>query len=139
MKRETWRWVAGGGAAAMVIGSFMPWVKIAFVQAAGTDGGDGWFFVIGGLVSLLVAFKMPAARSQRIALTVVGALLTVLAVYEFVNIGSKDTSFGKPSYGSGLYLVAAGAVATLVAGLKPPAATPTPNPDAPSPTIEPSA
>src|SRR5437879_4354799 len=47
-------WIALAGAAALVIGSFMPWASvnlgIVSVGRSGIDAGDGWIFVGGAAV-----------------------------------------------------------------------------------------
>lgn len=122
MKQNTWRWVAGGGAGLLVIGSLMAWVKIAFASASGIDGGDGWITVIGGVIAGLLAFR-GSGRSQRIGLIVVGLAMAALVVYEFINISTATNAFDlSPSIGTGLYACALGAGAVIVAGFKPPIA-----------------
>lgn len=124
MKPNVWSWLAGLGAGALIVGSFMPWVKIAFVTASGVDGGDGWITIVGGFLAALIAFKVASASVRRSGLLVVGTLMSALTLYEFVDIKSTDTGFGEPMWGVGLYVVAAGAVAVFVAGLRPPLSEP---------------
>lgn len=119
--------VAGGGAA-LVIGSFLPWITataalIGTITRSGMEGGDGWISL--GLGAALVASGVSAYQrlerkgTEAIVLCV---LATALIAFEWSDVQSRvdemasDYSFG--SIGIGLYLMAAGVVAAFAGAMQ---------------------
>jgi hypothetical protein len=114
--------VALCGGAAVFIGSFLPWAKLGFVSAAGTDG-DGIFTIILGLVlAFLAGYELVRRRGQLyIAMVVVALVASGVALYELVHVATSTLDFLGTRLdvriGEGLWLVAIGALAALVGGV----------------------
>ncbi len=94
-RRRFAAYVVGAGAALMVGGSFLPWVKLnAFfitISRSGVDAGDGWISVILGGLLAVVAWRLVAGAARRPTAPVVLAILLSLgaaglAVFEWVDI-----------------------------------------------------
>lgn len=123
-----------GGAAALVIGSFLPWIKasavfVGTITKSGVEGGDGWF-LIGLAVGLVVlgwplVIRHPVAKGAALGLVVVAAAALALTIYELVDVSAriedlKNDDAGAAvvaSVGIGLFLCLAGAVAAGAGGL----------------------
>ncbi len=105
-------------AAAIIVGSIMPWATVQTVfgslSVAGTDG-DGKITAIGGGVVLFLAFT----RKYRAA-AVIAALVLAGGVYDVINISDVDgDEFAHVSVGWGLWLMAiAAAAATMLAWME---------------------
>lgn len=124
--------VAFCAAAALIAGSFLPWVKltaplVGTVTKSGMEGGDGVFTLIGGVVVAGLAFATFAAGARayvRVALIVVGLGAGLLVGYEVGDISRRfaevhNGEMGNmfvTTYGAGIWLLGLGAVAAVVAG-----------------------
>lgn len=113
----------------VVIAAFLPWVSFAGGSVSGTEGGDGAFTLIVGLIAgvLAVAAVALAARHEllpRIAAIVsvaVGAIVTAIAIVDIGNVGdSQVTGLGLAfdfSVGFGLWLTLIGGLAFVALGI----------------------
>lgn len=117
--------IAAVGAAALCLGSFLPWVKVS-AGIFGTltiDGmsGDGKFTAAIGAIAavLLLVGALTANRDSLVAGTVVAGLGGLVAAYDLVNISRLVDVNGPVStqIGGGLYLCVAGALAAVVLGI----------------------
>lgn len=121
-----------GGAVGLVLGSFLPWIKataplVGTITKTGTDGaGDGWLLVGLGVLTLMLAWPFLTQHrfrmGQSIAVSVVGLLAIVVAVWDLVDVMQRvsdiqDGGTGIASVGPGMYLAAASAVAIFMGGL----------------------
>src|SRR6478672_6846698 len=87
------------GAAALVVGSFMTWIKASAglfgtLTRSGIDGGgDGWFFVIlGALVAAVILrakSRHKAARKPGAIALALGVVALGLAIYEVVHVQTR--------------------------------------------------
>jgi hypothetical protein len=126
-------WLVLGGAIAVAVGSFLPWVKITApfigtVTRSGIEGGDGWLtlaLAMGIAAAGRGLFSTTATPPNRVLLLVLGGLLGAFVAYEFVDITSRldearEESDGlvAASYGIGLWAMAAGVVAILIGTLQ---------------------
>ncbi len=117
-----------GGAAALILGAFLPWVKAeAGVFSATKNGIDG-----DGVITLVLAGALALAfliaRSEKTGAWLVitfAALATAVAAYDTIDVARKadeltsQASFlhADASVGIGLWLSLAGAIAALVGGV----------------------
>jgi hypothetical protein len=78
------------------IGAFMPWVKVTApfigeLTKSGVEQGDGWLTLLMAVASFgLVAWYQYGSRRERpilIALTIVGVLITIVAIADIVDVG----------------------------------------------------
>lgn len=127
--------LVGGGF--VVAGANMTWVRISLdgrsgpgSLASGLDGRDGRTVLVAGIVAVLVGLALLAGRGDgwlKAALWITGGITTVIAIVDIADAGAKagvlEKRFGIPtdeltaSVGFGLWLVAAGGVGMLAAGL----------------------
>jgi hypothetical protein len=121
-------WVTAVSAVLMVVGGFGPWATALGVTISGTDGGDGWFLIIPGLLTLGLLFVQvgrPSARWPMILVVLLGALGALVAVVDLNdinNLGAQDAIFNDVvDTGWALYLsliaslaVVLSAIATLI-------------------------
>lgn len=113
------------GAGALILGAFLPWVKLSApfvgtVTMAGTDnGGDGWLMVVAGVVigALALTQKGPMAFIGSVVAVLTGLVL----IYDGQDIAGRladiDDDIATADFGAGFYLCAAGAIASLVGGI----------------------
>lgn len=47
-----------GGGVLLVVGSFLAWARLLGTSVSGTDGGDGWITVAGGVVLTAFAVRL---------------------------------------------------------------------------------
>ena len=116
-------WMIAGAGAAMAIGAFLPWAKVtaAFVgtiSVSGMDGGDGWLFLIGGIVLGVLGWRLRFASRSLIGPSILTVILGVLAIVEVGNVSSRiddvqDTGMASASVGFGLWLLCAAAVVSV--------------------------
>ena len=127
-------WWALASAALMVVGGFAPWASVLEVlSVSGTDGGDGWFLIFGGVIAgglLIVRFVTESRRIWFLVVSLVLALLCVLvSIVDLVDIAGLAEGEGGIDLSDavsaewGLYLsllasisLAAASIAWLVAG-----------------------
>jgi zinc-ribbon domain len=118
-------WILCGGAAAIAIGSLLPWVSVSsslgFSISSSPQGGSTVLFLV--LVAGALAAGWPSIRSdlstkRLIGLTAVVAVLTIFAVTnwsDLVNLENKYSGQGVSINGGvGLYLYTLGVVALWV-------------------------
>jgi hypothetical protein len=127
-------WVVIVAAAAIAIGSFLPWATLSApfvgtISKSGVQGGDGILSLVGAGVLALLAFIAIGSRGKRRFLTLlivlVSAGVAALGGYEFADLANRfhavknDPAIGGsvlPMYGTGLYVLTAGAALALIAG-----------------------
>ncbi|HEX5621640.1 MAG TPA: hypothetical protein VFX51_24660 [Solirubrobacteraceae bacterium] len=92
-------WMTAVSAVLMVVGGFGPWATALGVTISGTDGGDGWFLIIPGLLALGLLFvqvSRPSARWPMILVLLLGALGALVAgidLNDINNLGGQDAFF----------------------------------------------
>ncbi len=109
------------GAAALAIGAVLPWISGSIgefsTSRSGIDGGDGWFFVVGGALIALAAWQYEQRRAVVFAVVVTIAL-ALLWVFEFSDIRNRineaeDAAAGlilvDVKVGAGMWVMAFGA------------------------------
>lgn len=125
-EKEFGGWVTMGGGIALVIGAFLPWLKvtapfIGTLERAGTDGGgDGWVAVAIGAVAVVVGVLMQTKGLSSWIAIAVGAVAALVMVYEFSDVHDRISSAPEMvsvDYGMGLFLCIAGAIAVTVGGV----------------------
>lgn len=118
MKPDRGSWIAAGGAAAVIIGAFLPWARVLFASASGVDGGDGWITAIAGAIAGAVAVSVGTHNlgPRWHAVSFVAAVIVALVAFaDVVDIGTTDGA----TVGAGLWLTMAGATALAIgAGLR---------------------
>jgi hypothetical protein len=115
-------------AAALILGSFLPWVRVdAFgfsASRSGIDeGGDGWFTLVAGVVAV-VAFVVVANDTTRahraplIAALVVSAVALLVGIVDWADVHDRVAETdGLATVGVGLYLVVVAAAAAVAASI----------------------
>jgi hypothetical protein len=121
-------WWTAVSAVLMVVGGFGPWASALGVSISGTDGGDGWFLIIPGLLILGLLFAQTARASARwpmilvVLLGALGALVAAVDLNDINSLGGQDAFLADAiDTGWALYLsliaslsVILSAIATLV-------------------------
>lgn len=97
-------------AAAIALGAFGPWAKVAFASVSGVDGGnDGWFdLVIAGAAAASIL-----RGTTRLLPVVLGIAATAIAFYDRRHV--ERFGVGLVQVGWGLNLVLAGGASLAVA------------------------
>jgi hypothetical protein len=128
--------VVSAGLAA--VGAFQVWLRIRIAgfsppggAETGWKGGDGRTIVVAALISTGAAIALVLGRRElwvKVALLVAGGVTAIIAIVNMVDASSKahdiQVRFGVPSgevtaqLGVGLFLVAAGGLGILIAGLR---------------------
>lgn len=117
------QWIGVGGAAAVVLGAFLPWIKATSIfgtlsRSGMDDGGDGLF-----TAGLAVAGGLAVWQAGRWlwAAIVCGAVITAIGFWDKSDVkdraASIDSDAVSVSVGAGLYLTIAGGVLLGVAAL----------------------
>lgn len=126
------------GAVLGVVGAFQVWLRIRVAgfnppgsAETGWKGGDGRTIVVAAVVAAVAGVGLLLRRRDlwlKIALLIAGGVTLVIALVHMANVGSKandiELRFGIPAgdvhaeVGVGLYVVVAGGVALLAAGLR---------------------
>ena len=115
LKDEVRPWVIAS-AAAIALGSLMPWASVttAFgsISVAGTEG-DGVLTLAAGIIAAVLG-----ALRKRFGLLIVLVLTVAIAGYDVINVSRQvdevSTEFARASVGWGLWLVLAASVAGLI-------------------------
>lgn len=129
-----------GGAAAVVLGAFLPWASVLAFTIAGTDADRGVVALIGGVIAGLIGYQSWKGKpfgidrfslnGMSVTSIVIGGLVGVLALWFYADLSSAAEAisegpdlFGfaeavKPRPGSGLGLTILGAIAIVVGGIK---------------------
>jgi hypothetical protein len=118
-------WVLCGGAAAIVIGSLLPWVSVSsalgFSISSSPQGGSAFLFVV--LAAAALAIGWPSIRSdlstkRLVGLTVVVVVVSIFAITNWSDLGDLQSKYSGQGVsingGAGLYLYTAGVVALWV-------------------------
>jgi hypothetical protein len=109
------------GAAAVAVGAVLPWISgtigpISVSKAGTDDGGDGWLFVVGGVLLALAAWQAEKRRAVAFAL-VICVLLAAMWVYELSDIldridmakeQASDLFFVDVNVGAGMWVIVFG-------------------------------
>ena len=116
-KRKKPNYIAMGGAAALALGAFLPFVSISFFGMKNSvsliDGGDGILFII--LAVIVAALSM---FGKNIGVTVTGILSVALALFEANHIKNNDSEYAALiNREAGYYLLILGAIVILGAGI----------------------
>jgi hypothetical protein len=125
--------------AALVVGSFLPWVRASLLgitlSRSGIDAGDGWFtFIAGGVViavcGVVLSDPTQARRGLLILALLASAVALLVGIVDWADVqDTVEESDGIARVGAGLYLVVVAAVASTGATawcLARPPATPAP-------------
>jgi hypothetical protein len=99
----------------------LPWVKVGFLSANGTDG-DGVLTLLLGIGIALISWLSRRPTRAAWILLVLAGLATAIGVYDVGNITAKGKDLGSgstaihisASVGIGLWLTVVAAVAVLV-------------------------
>jgi hypothetical protein len=89
-------WMTAVSCVLMVVGGFGPWATALGISVSGTDGGDGWFLIVPGLLALGLLFiqvSVPGARWPMILVALLGALGALVAgidLNDINSLGSQD-------------------------------------------------
>jgi len=121
-----------------VLGAFQVWVTITInglsppgSEQTGWDGGDGRTILAAGAVGAIASAAVVVGRRDlwtKVLLLISGPIAAIIAIVNMVDAGSKahdiQMQFGIPAedvkakIGIGLYLVVAGGVGLVAAGLR---------------------
>jgi hypothetical protein len=125
----------------ITLGAFLPWAKaslpLATISQSAVDSKDGWLIAVLGIAVFLLGGSLLQRRraAVRVAVGVIALAVVAVCVYAFTDIKhvfDEVNSITGPagdildisprdlvdtSYGAGLYLTAASAVAGIVAAL----------------------
>jgi hypothetical protein len=129
-------WMVIGGAAALVLGSMMPWMHVRgprvndATSASGMNIGDGRITVVLAIVLAVLAAGILTGRLQRIGGTkvaamgvlVAGAAAVAVTAVDIADVADRASRLGVPagavtSVGSGLWLCFLGGVLAVAGGL----------------------
>jgi len=119
-------WLLAGGAL-IAIGSFLPWITASTIlgtlSRSGLDGGGDGIFTLGAgvivaLLGGLVVSGRPVTRVTRVVLWIVVALFTLIWILDFSDIRDRvdlvTSDFASGSVGAGMWVMAAGAIVTVI-------------------------
>jgi hypothetical protein len=114
------------GAAAIVLGSFLPWASVATVfgtiSLAGTEGDGVITLVIGGIIGVLAGLELGGKSRRRTAAMIVGIVALGIGVFEIANVSDTasevSSQFARASVGIGLWAVLGGAALALLGSLQ---------------------
>lgn len=130
-KSVLWMVCAAGAALISLIGSFMPWGKVTVpfygtITVSGTDG-DGMLtmflslILIGGIAAYLFVEKLTKMWWRGIPVIAIGAVLLLISVMNWTDIGSKagqvDKDVAQVSVGAGLILILLASIAIIAFGV----------------------
>ena len=117
-------WLTAVSAVLMVVGGFGPWATALGVTISGTDGGDGWFLIIPGLLALGLLFVQvgrPSARWPMILvalLSAFGALVAAVDLNDINSLGGQDAFFDDAiDTGWALYLSLIASIALILCSI----------------------
>lgn len=103
-----------GGAALIVVGSFLPWASAGGMSFSGIDGGDGWITLVLGL-ALGATALIPAAKNGML---IVAGIALALVVYELIDIMGAGGGAIEVSIGIGIWIMLVGGIAGLVGAIQ---------------------
>jgi len=113
-------------AAIIAIGSFSPWVKVAFASASGMDGtNDGWITLAAALLGAagVAAYHNAPRAWVGVSIAVFGGVATYTGVHDAKRIMDApagkffETTVFEATVGWGLWLTIIGSIAMLVLGV----------------------
>ncbi|WOC14486.1 hypothetical protein MP11Mi_36080 [Gordonia sp. MP11Mi] len=122
-------WATVVVALVVFVSAFLPWVSFTGGSVSGTQGGDGTLTLILALIAgalaavaiFLTAKQQLLPRAAGIAATVVGVLITVIAIIDIADVGNSQVNgFGLVfdfSVGFGLWLTLVGGLALIGLGI----------------------
>jgi hypothetical protein len=116
-----------GGAAGLIVGSLLPWVKAeaGFISVSknGVDG-DGVFTLVLGAAIALVFLLSRRPRRAAVAVTILGGIAAAIAAYDTIDISKKADEITRNAtvsinadVGIGLWLALGGSIAVLIGGV----------------------
>jgi hypothetical protein len=121
----TWRvglavWIEAS-AAAMVVGVFGPWVRVAGHAVPGTDAGNhGWIVLAAALAAAAVVWFRRTTRSAGVYVAALAAVAFAAVVYDRSHlgdlIGGGTVVTAAARSGWGLEVALAGSISLAVAG-----------------------
>lgn len=122
---ERWRQLALGSAALLVVGAFLPWVRLSVflhtVTQSGIGDGNGWLFVLLGAACAALAFTThPEPRQKPVVFYALGGIGLLLTISTWTSLADAPAAAGglvRVRAGIGLYLVLLGSVGAVAAGL----------------------
>jgi hypothetical protein len=112
----------------MILGAFGPWARVlGLISVSGTDAGDGWILIAGGLVAAVVLWLAVSGIGSRNVLLPIAVLAAVAgavtAAIDFSSLRSVANDAGPPraifageviSAGWGIYVAL---IASIALGL----------------------
>jgi hypothetical protein len=125
-------WLTVAGAAAVVVGAFLPWVTataafVGTITRNGTDGDGRLTLALGAAVGILALTKIRSGPTPPRVFILVGLLavaIGAIAGYDWRNLNDAITGMTPEqkrliiaSVGNGVYLTLGGAVAILVGAI----------------------
>lgn len=127
-RRRAGPWLMFGGAAAVAVGCFLPWVKasaplMGSITVSGVDnGGDGTIFLVLAAVLAAVVYRAQGAPSRAkqlaaaglVGIIGAGLLFEANSVSDRLAAAAAASDLISTSYGSGLVLMGAGVIAAVV-------------------------
>jgi len=120
------RYIAVAGGALVIIGSFLPWIKVyTIVGTLSTNGIEyGWegfgTLICGGLIAMGALIDMRPPKNLSVVVCLFSALVLIIGFVDLKyisdSIHNADSEFSTGSVGEGIYLVILGGILGL-AGL----------------------
>lgn len=117
---STWTWdvtsiLLLAGAAAVVVGAFLPWATAGSFSKAGTEGDGSITLVLGIAAAALGALGLlKRSRGMRIGSVVAAALVVLIAVIDMADVGSAEVFGISFEIGIGLYMTLVGGLGALL-------------------------
>jgi hypothetical protein len=111
-------WVAVASCVLLIIGGLGPWASAiqGILDVSGTDGGDGWFPIVGGLLSLGTLFLTAAGHKRRhsVVLLLVAVVCALVFYVDYTDISDKGPLVD-PAWG--LWAVLIGSIGLAVSAI----------------------
>jgi len=101
MAKESIGWWVMGLGAAMLVGSFLPWVRMGVITQAGVDGDGVFAGLAGGAIVVISLANRRGSRAAGSAVSLLGVAGVVVGVEVFGTVSSAFAD-GSGSIGSGL-------------------------------------
>jgi hypothetical protein len=106
------------GAAAIVVGSFLPWITVTSIfgtlSTAGTEGDGIITIVVGGVVGLFSILELTEGRQTKRAVTIGALVALVIGIFELMTVNDRiqeagTTDLVRASVGIGIWAILGGA------------------------------